>query len=157
MSIYEMKLRWIKTDHPMDEFGYQIPEPILDEGLAAKALLVWKEQTVGTFVKKTLDAAIEAFAFISDPSELTGFALAVSVVALIPLHVKLVFDDEVAKKFVELIQTDEEGEEYFDLSDLAPYPELVPLIEYYTSNGVLRQTDVRLYICGKVLNRIFLA
>lgn len=148
-------LIWQSTDHSWDDFGEktQIDDSDDDDPLYAKVLTTWKKIELVDFIKRILVAASSAYKFNEEPSITTSFALVVAALNLFPLDIKYVKEDELAKKFLELIHETDDGDEYFLQQELNQYIEIKPLIDYFTAKNLLKRTGDKIIIQGKVLNR----
>ncbi len=151
-------ITWEETEHPLDAFGVvtDAPSPDFDDDpLYARPLAIWRNQSLEEIVEKTADAAAEGFEHVNDPESASGFVLAVVVLNLIPVHVKIVHENEHAFRFLELLKSDD-AEDYFLRSDLDNTPEIKHLIEYFLKHDLLRADGDKLVVQGRVLKAAFL-
>ena len=157
MSWQEQTLVWEQSQHSWSDFGITTPSPpkFDDDTLHAKPLVVWKEQSLGEIIKKISDAISAGVETIQDPDSFSGFLLAVAAINLFPLHIKIVWEDEHARLFLDLLH-EEDGFEFLLKSELETVPDIEHLIKYFEKNKIVKTLGDRIVIQGKVLNRAFL-
>lgn len=153
MSWNDKVIVWEETEHEWDQFGEISEAPFQDiENLNAKTLIVWKELTLSTLVKDISKVCKALYKFSENPDWLEGFVLAVTSLNLIPLNINLIWKDEHAKQFLDLLHKDK-GEQYFIRADFSKFQDIEYLLEYYIERGILIECEDRLYVQGRVLNR----
>jgi len=96
---------------------------------------------------------VAACGFAVDANLASAFALTVSVANLFPIHLKLLRDDELARRFVNMLHQDEDGREYFVESELDDDPALRKLVDFYVDGKILQRDSGRLYVLGSVLKQ----
>ncbi len=154
MDLKSIEFGWVETPHDWNAFGASTTTPNLEDApLHATALVTWKKVTLFDFVGRVATTVFGVKRFTEEQSLLTGAILAFSVVNLMPLNIKIVMDDAYAAQFLSLVKETEDGEQFFLRSDLAKFPQLEPLIEYYLDKNVFAERDRKLIVRGKVLNR----
>lgn len=150
-------LVWEETDHAWDGFGVISSYAPEDDDLHAKGLVIWKKATLEDFIDKSVSLFDSASDFIDDKEILTAFMLVVSAASLFPFRLKIVKEDEVAEKFLSILNRD--GSKQYILkkdlgdSEFGHLESLNLLIADLVNNGVLTDVNDRFIINGKVLNR----
>lgn len=144
---------WEQTDHAWDAFGTETILSFDDDPAYARVLAIWKRQTLGDFVKKITVAFMAIYRFAEDQNLTTSFVLALAAANLFPVNLKYIKDDKQAEQFLEMLQEDEEGDQYFLRSELEKVGDISDLIDYFIQNNLIVQRDDRLVVQGKVLNR----
>ncbi len=133
-------------------------EIINEDELYAKGILLWRKTTLEEFVKKIISFFEYGNDFLEDKNILTGFMLAISTISIIPLHIEIIKDDEVADKFLSLIKR-EKTQYYFSKEDLqnsefSKINSINILISKLIKKDILDETEDKYYIKGKVLTNI---
>lgn len=156
MSWHDKKFVWLETDHPLDHLGHlsdldQLPSDVFD----AKQIYILKERSLPEFIEGLISMSDKFTDVIVDLNLISGLALTISVLCLVPLEIQSIEDDEHAKKFLSLLKI-KEGQHYFIETDLNSNPEIKYLVNHFVELGLLKRTGEKLLIQGKVLNRIHL-
>ena len=149
-------LLWEETSHDWNTIGEITDPPKTDDDLYAKGLIIWRRATLSEFIERVFSVFDATGEYIEDKSILTGFLLAVTAVSLFPFQVKIIKDDDVANKFLSLIQR-EKAQHYIikkelEESDFGKMESLKLLIDNLIKNGALLDVDDKYIINGKVLN-----
>lgn len=156
-------LVWQSTeDHAWNNFGNEATDIIsYDDPAYAGILVFWKSQTLSSF----MDSVIYGFVIYNRAPEIINnehliylFTLFVVFKNLIPTKWYLLKDEKI-EKFIELLYSDDEGNEFFLISELNKNEELSEIIHYLTENNLLAIRDInsdKLFINGKVLAKAHL-
>ena len=148
---------WEQTKHDWNDFGNRIEVNFDDDPMYAKVLAIWKEQTLGEFIKMIGTFFVNSNRFMEDQNITSGLILALTIINLLPINLKLVWDDEHAEQFLRLLHEDDDtGDQYFIKDDLLSVGDIDFLIEYFISQNILEEIENRLIVKGKVLNRVHL-
>ncbi len=152
---------WQDTAHKWNQFGEVTELPDIDDELYAKGIVVWKKTTLGDFVDKALSLFESGKDFLEDQNILSGAMLAIATVSLVPLHIKIIKDDDIANKFLSLIKREEAQhfilKKTFNESEFGKIESLKLLIADLVNNKVLIETNEKYIINGKVLNGVHLS
>jgi len=153
-NLLQRRVRWIGDGTMFDQWGeaYRAPAAASDV-MDARGIVVWRETSLGEIRKKAVEVAVAACGFAVDANLASAFALTVSVANLFPIHLKLLRDDELARRFVNMLHQDEDGREYFVESELDDDPALRKLVDFYVDGKILQRDSGRLYVLGSVLKQ----
>lgn len=132
----------------------------LDNDLYAKGLVIWRKTTLGDFVENMVNFFESGKDFLEDRNIITSFMLTISVISFVPLNFEIIKDDDVANKFLTLINRNEDryfiSKKDFEESNFFKIKELKNLISKLIENDILEETNDVYNIKGKVLHSIHL-
>ena len=154
-------LMWEDTSsHIWNSFGDETTPLNSDEELYVKGILIWRKTTLREFVEKAITLFDTTQKYLEDKNILSSVMLVITIISLFPFSVKIVKDDDVANKFLSLINRDKEHQyilKYdFEKSDFAKIESLNLLILDLIKNDILIDTHDKYIINGKVLNEAHL-
>ncbi len=156
MTWKDRKLVWVETDHPLDDLGQRCNDSELFSDLFdAKQLYILKERSLPEFIDGIISMSDKFTDVAIDLNIISGLALTISVLCLIPLEVQTIEDDEHASKFLELLKT-ENGEQFWLMEELEQYDNLDYLVDHFSELGLVKKNDGKVVLRGKVLNRVHL-
>lgn len=157
-------LVWQSTeDHDWNNFGEEATDMVsYDNPAYAGVMVFWRSRTMSDFVQSVIDGFIvstKAHVIINNEHVIYVFTLFTIFKNLIPTKLYLIKDDEKIEKFIDLLHTDDEGNEFFLTSELKENKELSGIVSYLTENNLLVIKDInseKLFINGKVLAKAHL-
>jgi len=154
-----IEIIWQETNFEWNEFGEQINDSdfeILKDSLDAKVIAVWRKTSLSEFIKKIIEAILEILQIQNHTDLIDDFISTIVLFNLIPLDVKIVFNDEKANQFLDLIHY-VNGEDVIYKKDLDKYSndnDLKKIIEYFQEKNLLSEKKDKYIINGSVLNKV---
>lgn len=129
-----------------------------DNDLYVQGVVVWRKITLGDFVEKAIDFLESGKEFLEDRNIVTGAMLTISVINLLPLHLEIIKDDDVANEFLQLVKR-EDARHYilkkdFLENEFSKVEALNILISKLVENELLEETTDKYYMNGKILKSI---
>ncbi len=155
MDLLDKKiLIWEDTNHTWNNFGEITTEiPSEEVSIDAKLIATWRKSTVREFVEKVVEAITEAVSLSTSDTKIDTFISLVSLINILPLDLKLVWNDDEANLFIALIH-DDMGSQFLYKKDIENYgKEIEKIIQYFLDNGIFLEEHDRYIINGSVLNK----
>jgi len=154
MSWRDIELIWSDTEHEWNELGTIISSVELgDDEFYAKNVYIWRGVDMGKFVDEGVSLIQNLGEFSQSPSVVAGLFITVASLNLFPVFIERIQEDEHAEQFLKLVKK-YEGQHYFLESELSKFPEIDYLIDHFIQLKLLRRSEEKLIVEGKVLNRV---
>lgn len=156
MNWKQKKLVWVETEHPLDSLGTITgSSELYNDRFDAKQVYILKERSLPDFIEGLISMSNRLDDVIVDLNIVTGLTLVVSVLCLVPLEIQTIEDDSHASKFLDLLKS-ENGKHFWLVEDLLSNGDINYLIDHFTNLGLLLKKEGKVFVKGKVLNRVHL-
>jgi len=156
----KIEIIWEDTNHEWNIFGEKIDEELIkteyQKELEAKAIAIWRKVSLEEFIKKVIESIIAILELRNSNTIIEDFISAIILLNLIPLDIKIVFNDNEANLFLDMLKY-ENGEDFIYKKDLIKYEkDLKRIIEYFKDKNLIEERDDKYIIKGSVLNKVFI-
>jgi hypothetical protein len=150
----DLTVMWQDTDHSWNIFGTITDAPVSDDTLYSTTILIWKKSSLKELLNNIALVAGSCVNLAVSPNLLNGFITTVALANLFPLDFRKINDDKDAEVFLDMIKRDRQYQ-YINKIDMANYPDLQELVEYFVAEKVLLSMDDKYIISGTVLQFSF--
>lgn len=155
MTWRNLEVCWIETDHQFDSLGeVMVNQSEIPNEMLAQGIVVWKKISLADFVEKIGKLVFGIDKFARNKDFLSAAILTFSIISLLPFHLKIIRNDEIALRFINLFSEDDDGKQFIRESDLKDYEDIIPLIEYFVEQNLLEKKDERYIVLGRVLKGV---